>query len=58
MLPVMGRKKLPDAERREKPLRIRLSPEEREEIDRAANGNSSSWAREILLKAARRRNRK
>jgi hypothetical protein len=51
----MGRKKLPDKERREKPLRIRLSPEERKLVDGAAGGNSSAWAREVLLKAAKRR---
>jgi uncharacterized protein (DUF1778 family) len=51
----MGRKKLPDDERREKPLRIRLSPDERELIDRAAEGNASAWARRVLLQAAKRR---
>lgn len=53
----MGRKKLPDEERREKPLRIRLSSEERGEIDRAAEAKgqtTSEWARELLLRAARR----
>jgi uncharacterized protein (DUF1778 family) len=50
----MGRKKLPDEERREKPLRIRLSVEERESLDKAAKGKTSSWARGILLKAAKR----
>jgi uncharacterized protein (DUF1778 family) len=50
----MGRKKLPDDVRREKPLRIRLSPEERELVDTAAGGNASAWARELLLKAAKK----
>ena len=54
----MGRKRLPDDERREKPLRIRLKPEEREEIDSASGGNSSAWAREVLLKAARKPKKK
>lgn len=51
----MGRKPLPDEERKDKPLRIRLADPEREAIDRAAeeNGqNSSRWAREILLREA------
>ena len=49
----MGRKRLSDDDRREKPLRIRLKPEEREAIDEASGGNSSAWAREVLLKAAK-----
>ncbi|HTQ40548.1 MAG TPA: hypothetical protein VMJ32_16095 [Pirellulales bacterium] len=51
----MGRKKLPADVRRSKPLRIRLSVEEREAIDKAADGNASNWARKLLLKAAKRR---
>jgi len=50
----MGRPRLPPEALRAKPLRIRLTKAEREEIDRAANGQSSTWAREILLQAARR----
>ena len=50
----MGRKRLSDAERREKPLRIRLTPEERQQIDRAAGDNASALAREVLLKASKR----
>lgn len=53
----MGRNKLPDDERREKPLRIRLSKDERAEIDKAADGKASTWARDVLLKAARRKTR-
>jgi uncharacterized protein (DUF1778 family) len=51
----MGRKRLPDDERREKPLRIRLTPEERELVDKAAESHeetSSGWAREVLLREA------
>jgi uncharacterized protein (DUF1778 family) len=48
----MGRKRLSDDERREKPLRIRLTPDERKAIDRASDGNASAWARELLIKAA------
>jgi uncharacterized protein (DUF1778 family) len=51
----MGRKKLSDDVRREKPLRIRLSPEERAAVDKAAGGKTSTWAREALLRAAKRR---
>ena len=50
----MGRKRLSDAERREKPLRIRLTTEERAEIDTAAKGNTSAWAHDVLLRASRR----
>lgn len=52
----MGRKRLPDDVRREKPLRIRLSQEERELIDDAAGGagKTSNWAREVLVKTAKR----
>jgi uncharacterized protein (DUF1778 family) len=50
----MGRKKLPDDIRREKPLRIRLSADEREAVDKAADGKTSSWARTVLLRAAKR----
>ena len=53
----MGRPPLPDNERREKPLRIRLSPEERAEVEKAAKGKTSTWARDILLRAAKRANK-
>lgn len=56
-LALMGRPPLPDNERREKPLRIRLSPEERAEVDKAARGKTSTWAREVLLRAAKRANK-
>ena len=52
----MGRKRLPDEDRRDKPLRIRLTDDERDAIDTAAelagHKGSSGWARETLLKAA------
>jgi hypothetical protein len=51
----MGRKKLPDDERRAKPLRIRLTDDERAELERASQGKTSTWARDVLLRAARRR---
>jgi uncharacterized protein (DUF1778 family) len=42
-------------ERRVKPLRIRLTPDERSRIDTAARTSglqSAGWARMVLLKAA------
>jgi uncharacterized protein (DUF1778 family) len=54
----MGRKPLDPEDRRSKPLRIRLTDAEREEIDNAANGRSSTWAREVLLQAARKAKKK
>jgi uncharacterized protein (DUF1778 family) len=50
----MGRPPLDPEDRRSKPLRIRLTDAEREEIDKAANGQSSTWARKVLLQAARK----
>ena len=37
------------SERRTAELRIRLTDSERKKLDRAAKGNTSTWAREILL---------
>jgi uncharacterized protein (DUF1778 family) len=54
----MGRPPLPEEDRRAKPLRIRLTDAEREEIDKAAGASSSTWAREVLLRAARKANRR
>lgn len=51
---VMGRKPLAEKDRRAKPLRIRLTDAERAEIDKAAVGKTSTWARNVLLRAARR----
>lgn len=50
-----GRPKLPPEERKSSQLRIRLTAEERAKLDEAADGNTSAWARRILLKAAERR---
>ena len=36
-------------------LRIRLTEQERAELDKAAGENTATWAREVLLKAARKR---
>ena len=52
----MGRKPLPDDDRRDKPFRIRMTDEERSQVDAAAqavgDNSSSRWARKILLEAA------
>jgi uncharacterized protein (DUF1778 family) len=52
----MGRKKLPPDKFRQKPLRIRLNPEERQLVDQAAEAeghrNTSAWARMVLLRLA------
>jgi len=53
----MGRPPLPDEERREKPLRIRMSDSERDLVKRAAQEleqSESQWARKILAMAAKR----
>ena len=51
----MGRPKKPDSERREKPLRIRVTKDERRILDEAAQRSgqdTSTWARDLLLKNA------
>jgi uncharacterized protein (DUF1778 family) len=56
-----GRPELPEGEQREKPLRIRLTPEERHILDAAAalsgESRTSTWARGILMRAAERANK-
>jgi uncharacterized protein (DUF1778 family) len=42
-------------ERKSAQLRIRLTEEERALLDRAADGQTSTWARDLLVKAAKRR---
>jgi hypothetical protein len=55
----MGRKKLPPEAARQKPLRIRLNPEERRMVEEAAEAeglrSTSAWARRTLLTQASRR---
>lgn len=41
-------------DRRSAELRIRLTPDEREQLDAVAGSGTSTWARQILLKVARR----
>jgi hypothetical protein len=50
-----GRPKKADSERRDIRYQIRLSASELAQIERAGGGNPSTWAREVLLSAARRR---
>jgi hypothetical protein len=52
-----GRPPKPDEERRDAELRIRLTEQERWVLDRAAGEQTSTWAREVLLKAATRKSR-
>ena len=50
-----GRPPKADGERKDNVLRIRMTQEEREALDQAANGKTSSWARDVLLRAAKRK---
>jgi hypothetical protein len=52
-----GRPPKPDEDRRSAELRIRLTEDERETLDDAAGGKTSTWARELLLKAASKKHR-
>ena len=49
-----GRPPKADDERREIRFQIRLSQAELDQLDKAARGKTSTWARDILLKAAKR----
>ncbi len=51
----MGRPELPDELRKDAELRIRMTREERELLDAAADGKTSTWAREVLVRAAKRK---
>jgi hypothetical protein len=50
-----GRPPLPPEERKAAELRIRLTEAQRALLDEAAGQDTSTWAREVLLRAARRR---
>ncbi|MEX0700987.1 MAG: hypothetical protein WD069_02720 [Planctomycetales bacterium] len=52
-----GRPHKPPEDRKSAELRIRLTGAERAELDAAAEGGTSTWARDVLLKAARRKSR-
>ena len=53
--PKMGRPPLPPEKRMDKLLKIRLTAADRAELDRAADGDTATWARDVLLRAAKRR---
>ena len=50
-----GRPPKADDERKDNVLRIRMTQDERESLDQAADGKTSSWARDVLLRAAKRK---
>jgi len=50
-----GRPPKADDERKDNVLRIRMTQDERETLDQAADGKTSSWARDVLLRAAKRK---
>lgn len=50
----MGRPPKPPEERQTARLEIRMTPAELDSIERAADGKISTWAREVLVKAAKR----
>jgi hypothetical protein len=52
---MMGRPKKPEGEVKNNVLRIRLTPAERAQLDRAAEAqgeDTSTWARALLMRAA------
>lgn len=50
-----GRKPKPLGAVRSEPLYLRFTPAERDQIERAApQGEMASWARDVLLRAAKR----
>ena len=50
-----GRPPKPPQERKAAELRIRLTEAQRKELDAAAGQDTSTWARDVLLRAAKRR---
>jgi hypothetical protein len=53
----MGAPVKPPEERKSVLMAIRFTEAEKAAIDSAAEGKASTWAREVLLKAARRKPR-
>jgi hypothetical protein len=53
----MGRPPKPPEDRKAAELRIRLTEAQRAELDAAAGQDTSTWARDVLLKAAKRRSK-
>jgi hypothetical protein len=52
--PIMGRPKLDPSEKRHARFLVKLNDAEYELIQRAAGAKISTWARETLLRAAKR----
>ena len=52
--PQRGRPQKPPEERKTAELRIRLTEVQRSELDAAASQDTSTWARNVLLRAAKR----
>ena len=50
-----GRPPKADDERKDAELRIRMTQEERKLLDQAAINKTSTWARDVLLRAAKRK---
>jgi DNA-binding CsgD family transcriptional regulator len=50
-----GRPPKADEDRRTVTLRIRLTEAERELLDESAGGKTSTWARDVLLKSAKKK---
>jgi len=50
-----GRPPKPPGERKTAELRIRLTEAQRAQLDAAAGEDTSTWARELLLRAAKRK---
>jgi hypothetical protein len=53
----MGRPPKPPAERQTARLEIRMTDAELKLVEKAGCGNTSGWAREVLVKAAKRRDK-
>jgi len=50
-----GRPPKPEKDRRQIRFQVRLSPAELAALESAAEGKTSTWAREVLLRAAKRK---
>jgi hypothetical protein len=53
----IGRPPKPAEERQTARLEIRMTPADLERIEQAANGKTSTWARDVLVRAAKRANK-
>ena len=50
-----GRPPKADNERKDAELRIRTTQEERDLLDQVGGGKTSTWARDVLVRAAKRK---